>query len=328
MSGLRHHHNVRGSQSSSNPDVYCDRVTKGLHRYYETRNLHIKVRPKAAQLPMFRLLHQTPLHRVPVHVTQLLNPLALAPDIEIIEPGSITYSFAKDANEWGTRPPVYIGKEADRHRDEGEDLSLLEFNAIQYRQKGYWTAVFGSTGPPDSSWERYNKTPIALRPGSTISAFWSLHDATEDKTIFRKAGKWIENLLRGLSFVPGKYTLTVVGGYWDRLESAQNYTPDWHTESIDMQETISASQTTIFFGAALGGVFAFLLVWKANPSLYSKMHVLSAVLLSIIVTILLARLADSQFIIRVTVNDLWGAMAVGFLVRHLALPFCRSSPTC
>src|SRR6185312_15312910 len=35
-----------------------------------------KVRPKAAPLPMFRLLHQAPFHRVPVHVTQLLNPLA------------------------------------------------------------------------------------------------------------------------------------------------------------------------------------------------------------------------------------------------------------
>lgn len=33
-------------------------------------------------------------------------------------------------------PPVYIGKETDRHWEEGEDLSLLEFKAIQYRQKG------------------------------------------------------------------------------------------------------------------------------------------------------------------------------------------------
>ncbi len=33
-------------------------------------------------------------------------------------------------------PPVYIGKESDRHWDEGEDLSLLEFSAIQYRRKG------------------------------------------------------------------------------------------------------------------------------------------------------------------------------------------------
>jgi hypothetical protein len=33
-------------------------------------------------------------------------------------------------------PPVYIGKESDRHWEEGEDLSLLEFNAIEYRRKG------------------------------------------------------------------------------------------------------------------------------------------------------------------------------------------------
>jgi DNA polymerase elongation subunit (family B) len=33
-------------------------------------------------------------------------------------------------------PPVYIGKESDRHWEEGEDLSLLEFQAIQYKRKG------------------------------------------------------------------------------------------------------------------------------------------------------------------------------------------------
>jgi hypothetical protein len=33
-------------------------------------------------------------------------------------------------------PPVYIGKESDKHWEEGEDLSLLEFKAIQYSRKG------------------------------------------------------------------------------------------------------------------------------------------------------------------------------------------------
>jgi hypothetical protein len=33
-------------------------------------------------------------------------------------------------------PPIYIGKESDKHWEEGEDLSLLEFKAIQYRRKG------------------------------------------------------------------------------------------------------------------------------------------------------------------------------------------------
>jgi hypothetical protein len=33
-------------------------------------------------------------------------------------------------------PPIYIGKESDRHWEEGEDLSLLEFKAVEYKRKG------------------------------------------------------------------------------------------------------------------------------------------------------------------------------------------------
>ena len=33
-------------------------------------------------------------------------------------------------------PPIYIGKESDRHWEEGEDLSLLEFKTIEYKRKG------------------------------------------------------------------------------------------------------------------------------------------------------------------------------------------------
>ena len=38
-------------------------------------------------------------------------------------------------------PPVYIGKESDRHWEEGEDLSLLEFSSIVYKRKGYAVAT-------------------------------------------------------------------------------------------------------------------------------------------------------------------------------------------
>ena len=39
-------------------------------------------------------------------------------------------------------------------------------------------------------------------------------------------------------------------------------------------------------------------------------------LLSAIITILLARIAETQFIIKVSVSDLWGAIAVGFLINY------------
>ena len=38
-------------------------------------------------------------------------------------------------------PLVYIGKESDRHWEEGEDQSLLEFNCIVYKRKGYAVAT-------------------------------------------------------------------------------------------------------------------------------------------------------------------------------------------
>jgi hypothetical protein len=33
-------------------------------------------------------------------------------------------------------PPVYIGKESDKHWEEGDDWALLDFKAIQYKRKG------------------------------------------------------------------------------------------------------------------------------------------------------------------------------------------------
>jgi hypothetical protein len=38
-------------------------------------------------------------------------------------------------------PPAYIGKESDKHWEEGEDLSLLEFKTIEYKRKGYVVAT-------------------------------------------------------------------------------------------------------------------------------------------------------------------------------------------
>jgi hypothetical protein len=38
-------------------------------------------------------------------------------------------------------PPICIGKESDKHWEEGEDLSLLEFKTIEYKRKGYAIAT-------------------------------------------------------------------------------------------------------------------------------------------------------------------------------------------
>jgi hypothetical protein len=52
---------------------------------------------------------------------------------------------------WPLKP---IGKESDKHWEEGEDLSLLDFKAIEYRRKGNAVATD----------EQLEKTPSAVAP--------------------------------------------------------------------------------------------------------------------------------------------------------------------
>jgi len=174
----------------------------------------------------------------------------------------------------------------------------------------------------------YWNTVIVLEPGSVISAFWSGGSVAQQTGTVTESGGALEyarhgysNFLQGLGFSPGRYTLTVVASYWDTYEGARNRSVEHHTQTSAIQETINAPQSVILFGAALGGIIAFLLLTKLQPTSTSGWAsvpwipgLLSAVLLSSIVTILIARLSQSQFIISVTVNDFWGAIAVGFII--------------
>jgi hypothetical protein len=49
---------------------------------------------------------------------------------------SKTRGLLQRAHATANWPPIYIGKESDRHWEEGDDLSLLDFSAVQYRRKG------------------------------------------------------------------------------------------------------------------------------------------------------------------------------------------------
>jgi hypothetical protein len=45
-------------------------------------------------------------------------------------------SGSSDASIVAKWPPIYIGKESDRHWEEGEDLSLLGFTVTTYKRRG------------------------------------------------------------------------------------------------------------------------------------------------------------------------------------------------
>jgi hypothetical protein len=82
-----------------------------LELHAHQSSLPVKVGTKTTPLPMFRLVHQSALHRVPVHVAQFLNVLMFRPHVEIVkaflphrsrfEVRSPTHRKGRD--EWGTR---------------------------------------------------------------------------------------------------------------------------------------------------------------------------------------------------------------------------------
>jgi hypothetical protein len=63
-----------------------------------------------------------------------------------------TRGLLKRAHIVANWPPIYIGKESDKHWEEGEDLSLLDFKAVEYKRKGRAVAT-------DEQLERITQVP-------------------------------------------------------------------------------------------------------------------------------------------------------------------------
>ena len=108
----------------------------------------------------------------------------------------------------------------------------------------------------------------------------------------------------------------------------------YYTVSETAIVKMAAPQTVIMLGAMLGGLVSVFLFPQSRPKsvilayrqggfapalestfglLYS---VAGACLLSAIVTVMLARLSESQFLVKISVNDFWGAVVVGFIAQY------------
>jgi hypothetical protein len=78
---------------------------------------------------------------VPKNFFMLLNAYQNHPEAKSLGPDgnpcdSKTRGLLQRAHIIANWPPIYIGKESDRHWEEGDDLSLLDFKAVQYARKG------------------------------------------------------------------------------------------------------------------------------------------------------------------------------------------------
>jgi len=94
---------------------------------------------------------------VPKNLFMLLESYQNHPEAKSLSPDgkpceSDTRGVLQRAHIIANWPPIYIGKESDRHWEEGEDLSLLEFKTIEYKRKGFAVAT-------DEQVERIEKLP-------------------------------------------------------------------------------------------------------------------------------------------------------------------------
>jgi hypothetical protein len=78
---------------------------------------------------------------LPKNFSMLLDSYQNHPEAKSLGPDgkacdSKTRGLLQRAHIIATWPPIYIGKESDRHWEEGDDLSLLDFKAVRYTRKG------------------------------------------------------------------------------------------------------------------------------------------------------------------------------------------------
>jgi hypothetical protein len=99
------------------------------------------------QSPIYELANEYDGHRaVPKNFFMLLDSYQNHAEAKSVGPNGKPYEFdtrglLQRAHIVANWPPIYIGKESDRHWEEGEYLSLLDFKAIRYKRKGYAVAT-------------------------------------------------------------------------------------------------------------------------------------------------------------------------------------------
>jgi len=209
--------------------------------------------------------------------------------------------------------------------EQGFSLTLpLELEGIKSEVYGY--AAFFPTESHDekASYNEYFQKVISLTAGDTYSAFWTSTSSKRSDSTISHVYNQISSQLQFLFFSPGEYNITVTAKYWTSAELPEH---DYRTVTKSVALPVAAPQFVILFGAALGGLIAYFIFQQARWRIIQSQGLIKritrevrgmfgAVLLSVIVTILLSRISETQFVIRITVNDFWGAIAIGFIANY------------
>lgn len=209
-----------------------------------------------------------------------------------------------------------------------------------------WYAYFPTEAQTDVQGKPIHPDSIvlALAPGTSAHVSWwptrpgvPPEGPISEGRILNETIDQVLNELRFLFFSPGDYQLSVQTKYWT---NASRPPQRYYISTQSLAVRVMAPQFVILLGAALGGLIAYSLfpgrrtqqivevdkevgshrvqrVKRESARLSGSVGLaLGAMLWSAIATILLSRLSDTQFVVRVSVNDFWGAIAIGFVAQY------------
>lgn len=162
--------------------------------------------------------------------------------------------------------------------------------------------------------------PIRIPPSEHYTVFWDVSRSNTNDPSCMKPSHWYD----WFSFTPGEYAFTIDGKAY--LDGEKNY--HTYTESTNLR--VSIAQFWAVLAAAIGGLLAYIVTALQPGKDVDKLKaaqdrdkksarstiirgILSAPLLAASVTIVFSRLAETQFPIKISINDVWGALTVGFL---------------
>jgi hypothetical protein len=205
--------------------------------------------------------------------------------------------------------------------------------------------LYGTFPTEDHNSSRENrKYTIALKPGDKYKVVWKTEVST-GKTLRARV---FDELWHFLFFPPGDYQISIVAKYWiapgqpiftwlDPTDPKHDPPDDYsyHVTSQDATIHVDAPQLIILLGAAIGGLFAFIVLPGVRSESFlirgsgiagSLKHagriifgLLGAMMLGVVVTILLSRLSENQSMIRISISDFWGAIALGFIANYVGI---------
>ncbi len=168
-------------------------------------------------------------------------------------------------------------------------------------------------------------------------------------------------MLKRLDFLPGSYSFLLTGIYYSNqagavdgnqpqpvtgesaggsVSSNQPILKDEHFFSASASLPVAIDQTQIILYAALGGLLAWLvmtfrstsgtdgatLTWPQRSRVWvgTLRKIAAAMLISVTVTIVASRLSTTSFPVKVSVDDFWGALTVGFVAYFIGGKFIDS----